>query len=91
MAKAYLETEEIARLEGAAGYVRDRILIRLLSHLGCRVSEALALEVKDIDFKAGTVTIQHLKTRISLACPKCGARPGNNAISEKGNDDGENS
>ena len=76
MAKAYLETEEIARLEGAAGYVRDQLLIRLLFHLGCRVSEALALEVKDIDFKAGTVTIQHLKARIKLACPKCGARLG---------------
>ena len=76
MAKAYLETEEIARLEGAAGYVRDRILIRLLFHSGCRVSEALSLEVKDIDFKAGTVTIQHLKTRIKLACPECGARLG---------------
>ena len=76
MAKAYLETEEIARLEGTAGYVRDRILIRLLFHSGCRVSEALSLEVKDIDFKAGTVTIQHLKTRIKLACPECGARLG---------------
>ncbi len=66
MAKAYLGTEEIARLEGAAGYLRDRLLIRLLFHLGCRVSESLALEVKDIDFKAGTVASQHLNTRIKL-------------------------
>ncbi len=76
MAKAYLETEEIARLEGVAGYVRDKLLIRLLFHLGCRVSEALALEVKDIDFMRGTVTIQHLKSRTKLGCPKCGARLG---------------
>ena len=27
-----------------------KLLIRLLFHLGCRISEALALEVKDIDF-----------------------------------------
>ncbi len=73
MVKAYLETEEIARLEAAADYVRDRLLIRLLFHLGCRVSEALALEVKDIDFERGTVTIQHLKSRIKLTCPKCNA------------------
>ena len=44
--------------------------------MGCRISEALALEVKDIDFIGGTVTIQHLKARINLACPKCGARLG---------------
>jgi len=27
-------------------------------HSGCRISEALALEIKDIDFAQGTVTIQ---------------------------------
>ena len=74
--KAYLEPEEIEQLEEAAQYLRDRRLIRLLFHLGCRVSEALALEVKDVDFDASTVTIQHLKSRINLACPKCGARLG---------------
>ena len=44
--------------------------------LGCRVSEALALEVKDVDFERGVVTIEHLKSRIKLACPECGARLG---------------
>ena len=76
MAKAYLEPAEIEKLEKAAQFLRDRLLIRLLFHLGCRVSEALALEVKDVDFDAGTVTIQHLKSRINLACPKCSARLG---------------
>jgi integrase/recombinase XerD len=76
MAKAYLEPAEIKKLEKAAQFLRDRLLIRLLFHLGCRVSEALALEVKDVDFDAGTVTIQHLKSRINLACPKCSARLG---------------
>ncbi len=56
--------------------MRDRLLVRILFHLGCRVSEALALEVKDIDFKTGSVTILHLKSRIRLACPRCGARLG---------------
>lgn len=67
--KAYLEPEEIERLEQAAEYLRDRLLIRLLFHLGCRVSEALGIKVSDIDFKQGLVTIQHLKQRIKLSCP----------------------
>jgi integrase/recombinase XerD len=74
MNKAYLEVHEVQKLEEAAAYLRDRLLIRLLFHLGCRISEALAVEVKDIDFDAGTVTIQHLKSRVKLACPECGAR-----------------
>ena len=73
---AYLEPSDVEALEKAAGNLRDRLLIRLLFHLGCRVSEALALEVQDIDFKQGTVVIQHLKCRISLACGMCGARLG---------------
>lgn len=74
--KAYLETGEIQKLEGAATNLRDRLLIRLLFHLGCRVSEALSIGVEDIDFNKGTVTIQHLKARIQLSCPQCGARLG---------------
>ena len=74
--KAYLEPPEIEQLEGAAQYLRDKLLIRLLFHLGCRVSEALGLQVKDIDFKQGTVTIEHLKTRLNLVCPQCSARLG---------------
>lgn len=40
--KAYLETEEIEKLQNAAKYLRDKVLVRLLSRLGWRVSEALA-------------------------------------------------
>ena len=58
--KAYLEPGEVERLEQAAEYLRDKLLIRLLFHLGCRVSEALGIRVEDIDFKQGTVTIEHL-------------------------------
>ena len=74
MAKAYLEPEEIEKLEEASEYLRDRLLIRLLFHLGCRISEVLGITVGDIDFGHGTVTIQHLKQRISLSCPQCGAK-----------------
>jgi integrase/recombinase XerD len=76
MAKAYLEISEVHSLERAATNMRDKLLIRLLFHLGCRISEALSLTVDDINFAQGTVTIQHLKTRINLACPKCRARLG---------------
>ena len=76
MVKAYLEVDDVMRLERAAVCIRDKLLIRLLSRLGCRVSEALALKVEDIDFAHGTVTIQHLKSRLKLSCPRCGVRLG---------------
>ncbi|MFQ5924501.1 MAG: tyrosine-type recombinase/integrase [Dehalococcoidia bacterium] len=76
MAKAYLEVDEVERLEEAATNLRDRLLVRLLFRLGCRISEALALRVEDIDFERGTVTIEHLKARTRLSCPQCGARLG---------------
>jgi len=69
--QTYLTPEEIERLEQAASCLRDRLLIRLLFHLGCRVSEALGIGVEDIDFAQGTVRIQHLKARTRLSCPQC--------------------
>jgi len=78
MTRAYLEANEVRTLEKAATNLRDRLLIRLLFHLGCRVSEALSLKVEDIDLMHGTVTIQHLKSRIKLTCPECGTRLGRN-------------
>jgi integrase/recombinase XerD len=74
--KAYLELNEIDKLEKAATNLRDRLLIRLLFHLGCRISEALGIIVQDIDLNKATVTIQHLKIRMKLSCPDCGTRLG---------------
>jgi integrase/recombinase XerD len=74
MAKSYLEANEVESLERAATNLRDRLLIRLLFHLGCRVSEALGATVEDIDLTKSTVTIQHLKTRMKLSCPRCSVR-----------------
>jgi len=76
--KAYLDTIDISKLERTATNLRDRLLIRLLFHLGCRVSEALGLTIDDIDFSTGTVRIQHLKSRIQLNCSACGSRLGKN-------------
>ena len=74
--KVYLVPDEIEQLENAATNLRDKLLVRLLFHLGCRVSEVLGLEVKDVDFKQRIVTILHLKTRIKLICLQCGANLG---------------
>ena len=63
-------------IENEATNLRDRLLIRVLYRVGCRVSEALALKVEDIDFTQGTITIKHLKSRLKLFCPNCGARLG---------------
>jgi len=76
MAKTYLEPSEIEQLENAATNLRDRLLIRILFHLDCRISEALTLKVEDIDFKQGTISIVHLKSRLKLSCVNCGARLG---------------
>jgi integrase/recombinase XerD len=74
--KTYLEPQEVSMMEQAASNLRDRLLIHLLFHLGCRVSEALALAVDDLDFANATVCILHLKTRLKLSCSNCGQRLG---------------
>jgi integrase/recombinase XerD len=74
MIKAYLELKEIEQLENAAISLRDKLLIRILFRLGCRISEALVLTVEDIDFIHNSVSIQHLKIRLKLSCPNCGVR-----------------
>ncbi|MFC2066770.1 tyrosine-type recombinase/integrase [Chloroflexota bacterium] len=72
--KTYLEPKEVDRIEQAAECLRDKLLVRLLARLGCRVSEALGISVSDIDFDQSTVTIVHLKRRIKLFCPNCRTR-----------------
>ncbi len=74
--KTYLEPKDVELLEKSATNLRDRLLIRLLFHVGCRVSEALSITVEDLDLTKGSITIQHLKTRMKLSCPGCGARLG---------------
>lgn len=74
--KAYLDLQEITLLEQAALNLRDCLLIRILFRLGCRISEALGIEVENVDFVQSTVTIQHLKVRTNLSCPVCSAALG---------------
>lgn len=74
--KAYLELSDMVAMEMAATNARDRLLIRMLSRLGCRISEVLALTLQNVDFIHGTVTIKHLKARSKLSCAVCGHRLG---------------
>jgi integrase/recombinase XerD len=74
MAKTYLTPEEIQKMEDAAGSIRNRLLIRILFQLGCRVTEELSIMIDNIDFINRTVTIKHLKTSIIITCPECNHR-----------------
>ena len=76
--KAYVEPEEVTLMEKATPYLRDRLLIRVLFRLGCRVSEALDLKVEDVDLGRGTIIVKHLKARLKLSCTECGQRLGRN-------------
>jgi integrase/recombinase XerD len=59
------------RLIAAASNPRDKAFISTLGKTGMRISEAVQLNVTDIDFKGGTLTIVHLKERLKLKCPTC--------------------
>jgi len=74
--ETYLRPADVERMEQVATCLRDKLLIRLLFRLACRISEALALKVEDIDLSRGSATILHLKSRVRLFCPGCGARLG---------------
>jgi integrase/recombinase XerD len=71
--KTYLDPHDVELMEKCAISVRDKLLIRLLFRLGCRVSEVLKLKASDIDYEQTTITILHLKTRSTLMCPDCKA------------------
>ena len=74
--KTYLEPEDIELMEQSATCERDRLLVRLLFRMGCRVSEVLAIKISDVAYDTGTITIQHLKKRLRLTCPSCKAQLG---------------
>jgi len=72
--KTYLEPSDVELIENQATCLRDRFLIRLLFRLGCRVSEALAIKMGDVDFERKTISIVHLKIGSHLSCLECKAR-----------------
>jgi integrase/recombinase XerD len=74
--KTYPEPSDVTLMEEVATNLRDQLMIHLTFHLGCRISEALALTIEDVDFEHGTVTIRHLKASLKLSCTGCGHRLG---------------
>ncbi len=63
--RKYLTPEERQRFYDATGAVTKdwRMFGLMLYFTGCRISEALNLKVKDIDFSSGAVTLNSLKQR----------------------------
>jgi len=57
------EPEAIALIKACSSRapVRNRALIAVLWRSGLRISEALALELRDIDLEAGTLRVRHGK------------------------------
>lgn len=74
--KTYLEQEEIQEMINSCPKDRDKLILRLLWRLGCRVSELVGINQDQVDFKNKTITIQHLKSGIYRNCPKCNKRVG---------------
>lgn len=72
--KTYLELKDIENMVQATTCFRDALLIRLLSRLGCRISEALSLTTDDIDVVTAQMTIIHLKIRTNMCCVNCDTR-----------------
>ena len=55
--KRSLTEEELATIDHADLLPRDKALIALLRYTGCRISEAMALLISDIDFDTLTISI----------------------------------
>src|ERR1035441_3510351 len=64
-AEVLSEAEAVALLRACSSRaptgVRNRALIAVLWRCGLRISEALALELRDVDLQAGTVRVRHGK------------------------------
>lgn len=59
------ESEAVALIKACSARaptgIRNRALIAVLWRCGLRISEALALELRDLDFEAGTIRVRHGK------------------------------
>jgi site-specific recombinase XerD len=74
-----LSDAEVERLleVAAKGEARDEFLVRLLLATGLRLSEALALEVEDVDLGRGTLAVRRAKNdrpRVAYVPAELGAR-----------------
>ena len=72
--KEYLEPKDASLIEDAALSLRDKLLIRILRTVGCRIGELLGIEERHIDFKNRQIRIEHEKIRVKRTCPFCAAQ-----------------
>lgn len=61
----HLTQEELKRFFGAIKSKRDRALFALIYHYGFRVSEAVGLQLSDLDLHRGKIYVRRLKGSIS--------------------------
>lgn len=62
--KTYLSLKEIDSIIALIPYTRDKLILRILSRTGIRVSELLQIKVEDVDFEDEVISIVHLKKRV---------------------------
>ena len=55
--KTAFSAEEMEKIRGVCKTVRDRALVEFLYSTGCRIAEAVALNISDIDFVENQVTV----------------------------------
>ncbi len=74
------EPVALGALIAATTNPRDRAFIALLARTGIRISEAVQIQVSDVDFQRAVLTVVHLKEKSKLKCPHCGAIVGKRHI-----------
>lgn len=72
--KSVLTPDDIKLIQAQATNLRDALIIRFYSHIGCRVTEGLTVNVDDIDFDRRLVNILVQKAHIIRKCPECKRR-----------------
>jgi len=80
MNSSKLTSGQIDRIISVATNPRDRAFIAVLARTGIRISEAVQIKISNIDFDAAVLTIVHLKEKLKLRCPECGATLGKRHI-----------
>jgi len=70
--KLKLWLEELERGVTTGNNPRDRAFIALLVRGGVSISEAVQLEIKDIDFERGIVRIDRISEIVRRKCVNCG-------------------
>ncbi len=72
--KSVLTMDDVKLIQAQATNLRDALIIRFYSHIGCRVTEGLAVNADDVDFENRLINILVQKKHITRQCPECNKR-----------------